>query len=307
MKERFSGPEGERKLIEALLAQGAIGGNRDLADALRTSGELVEFKDGDALIQQGGSEDSAFFLISGRAEVFVNHHFIGPRESEVVGEMSAIDPVAARSATVKAKGGLVALRVPAQALKEIADSHQGLWRHFAQLVAKRLRDRAKFHLPANEKPVLFIGSSVEGLAIAREIESQFQHDPIIVKVWTSRVFGLSGVPVDDLLRQAAASDFALFVFGPDDTITSRTVETPGPRDNVVFEMGMFIGRLGRSRVYMVHQHGATLKIPSDLLGITPITYTKKGEVAQWIGPVCTELRKTIGTHGVVLNRMKMDP
>src|SRR5438270_12555465 len=39
-----------------------------------------------------------------------------------------------------------------------------------------------------------------------------------------------------------------------------------PRDNVVFEAGLFGGALGMSRTFIVHAGGA--KLPSDLLGLT---------------------------------------
>jgi tetratricopeptide (TPR) repeat protein len=45
------------------------------------------------------------------------------------------------------------------------------------------------------------------------------------------------------------------------------------RDNVIFELGLFIGKLGRERVFIIiPQNNEKLHIPSDLLGINPGKY-----------------------------------
>jgi CRP/FNR family transcriptional regulator, cyclic AMP receptor protein len=120
-----------------------------------------------------------------------------------------------------------------------------------------------------------------------------------VRIWTDGVFGPSGVTADKLLEQVAESDFAAFVFGPDDRVASRTDSYDAPRDNVVLELGMFLSNLGRERTFMVKDHKAELKIPTDLLGISPITYISstgsKLEVA--ISPVCTEIAKRVRELG----------
>jgi hypothetical protein len=70
------------------------------------------------------------------------------------------------------------------------------------------------------------------------------------------------------VRQAASFDFAILILTPDDAVTSRDAESFGPRDNVIFELGLFIGTLGRSRTFLLHQADSALKIPSDLAGVT---------------------------------------
>jgi len=67
------------------------------------------------------------------------------------------------------------------------------------------------------------------------------------------------------------------------------------RDNVIFELGLFMGRLDSKRVFLIKEHKVDVKIPSDLLGITPITYVLKesSKIESVIGPVCTDLRKVI--------------
>ena len=302
MKERFLGPDGSANLVNALLEQRLVQHNVDVAKALAQKGEIVEFPQGETLIVQGAGDDSALFILFGDANVFVNNREVatrGPRDC--VGEMSVIDPAAPRSATLKAKTAVVALRVASAAFQAVGDAHPSLWRAAARVVSERLRQRERFHRPENHPPIMFVGSSVEGLAVAREVQAQMKHDKVAVRVWTGGVFGPSGVPVDDLLQQVSEADFALFVFGPDDKVASRDKEYDAPRDNVIFEMGLFMGHLGRRRTFMLKEQKSELKIPSDLLGITPITYVCRAGcgLADQIGPACNDLRKVISDLGAL--------
>jgi len=74
---------------------------------------------------------------------------------------------------------------------------------------------------------------------------------------------------------------------------------PAPRDNVVFELGLFMGGLGRHRTFLVKPKGLTLKVPTDLLGVTPIEYADgpKKTLANRIAPACKELRRLITRTG----------
>lgn len=97
----------------------------------------------------------------------------------------------------------------------------------------------------------------------------------------------------------SATDFAILVLNADDMTLSRGSQHSSPRDNVVFELGLFMGALGRNRTLIVLPDDADIKIPTDLLGITPIAY-HKGEVADissWIAPACTQIAKNIERLG----------
>src|SRR5262245_54557950 len=64
------------------------------------------------------------------------------------------------------------------------------------------------------------------------------------------------------------------IWGPEDKTESRFVETPSPRDNLVFEAGLCIGRLGRKRTFLLVPtlDEKALKIPSDVKQATFIVY-----------------------------------
>ena len=301
MKQRFEGESGHRLLVETLQKQNIVEHDEALATALAASGELVTFAPNEEILIQDDGDNSVLFVLSGEANVFINDRFVGRREEGTcIGEMAAIDAAARRSATIRAKSEVVALKVSEPKFREVIDAHPKMYRPLVQLLAYRLRQRSEFYQPPNPEPVLFIGCSTEALPIANEIQAGFKHDHMAAIIWTNGVFGPSGTAVESLLKLADSADFAVFVISPDDLFLTRDIELTAPRDNIIFELGLFMGRLDNKRVFLVREHSSEVKIPSDLLGITPVTYVLKpnGNVSVAMGPVCTELRKVIVEMGV---------
>jgi CRP/FNR family cyclic AMP-dependent transcriptional regulator len=121
-----------------------------------------------------------------------------------------------------------------------------------------------------------------------------------VKVWTDGIFQPSSTTLDDLISTIQVSDFAILVLGQDDKVISRGNKGWAPRDNVIFELGMFIAVLGKKRTLIVKPKSRLLKIPSDLLGFNPINYELKDENSidiKKIAPVCSTIREVIQKHG----------
>jgi predicted nucleotide-binding protein len=91
-------------------------------------------------------------------------------------------------------------------------------------------------------------------------------------LWSDGVFGASSFAIESLETQIGIADFAVLVVGPDDQVTSRGVASDAPRDNVVFEVGLFMGALSRSRTFLLAPMGRKVKIPTDLLGLTTLQF-----------------------------------
>jgi CRP/FNR family transcriptional regulator, cyclic AMP receptor protein len=205
MKERFEGGTGRGLLLEALQKQDIVRYEKSLAEALAEGGEILEFDAGADIVRQDGADNDVFFLLTGEANVLVNDRFVGARtEGTCIGEMAALDAAAPRSATVRAKSTVVALKVPEPAFRATCDAHPLVFKALAQLVSHRLRQRSAFVQPPNPQPVLFIGSSSEALSIANELQAGFKHDKFDAIIWKDGVFGPGASPSIPLLRSPAA-------------------------------------------------------------------------------------------------------
>ena len=149
------------------------------------------------------------------------------------------------------------------------------------------------------RPYVFIGSSSEGLDVAKAIQANLDFT-CETHIWAQGLFGLSESTLDTLVKSVDRFDFAVLVLTPDDLTDSRDSEQPSPRDNVVFELGLFISGLGRERVFMVVDRSADLKLPSDLAGVKPAWYKppERGEMQSAVGSACTEIERQIGQKGL---------
>ena len=121
------------------------------------------------------------------------------------------------------------------------------------------------------KASVFIGSSSEGLEVARAIGEGLEccAEPIL---WDEDVFEFGRGYLEELVTELEKHDFAILVLSPDDILESRGDSQKSPRDNVLFECGLFMGRLGRERTFIVCDRSTKMKLPSDLAGISFITY-----------------------------------
>jgi len=146
------------------------------------------------------------------------------------------------------------------------------------------------------KPVLFVGSSSESLDVAYAAQENLE-DCAQVIVWTQGLFDLSKSFLESLLDALDESEFGLFVFAPDDLTEIRGHATSTTRDNIIFELGLFIGRLGRERTFIIMpKDSVDLHVPSDLLGINTATFATpenpKLPVAA-MGAGCNKVRRAI--------------
>jgi hypothetical protein len=142
-------------------------------------------------------------------------------------------------------------------------------------------------------PTIFIGSSVESLPIAQAIQANLEYDAKVT-LWDQGVFKLNNTALESLYKQISEVDFAIFVFMPEDIATIRDTKTLTVRDNVIFEMGLFIGGLGKDKVYYLIPRGVDFHLPTDLLGITSGTYNPDNANLQAAtGTFCTQIKQLI--------------
>lgn len=300
MIERFQGDEGRRRLIAALTDHRLVAGDAALAERLVATGELIEVPAGQTFIEQAADTTDVYFIVAGSVDILVNRKQIAIRHAgEHVGEMSAVEPTQSRAATATARELCVLLKVSEPNFAEAADAHPRVWRRLAAVMAKRLAQRNSLITTPRERVRVFVMSSAEALPVTRLIVQHFEHDPFLAVVWNHGVFKASNYTLEDLENELDDSDFAIAVAHADDVVISRENEWPAVRDNVIFELGMFIGRLGRRRSFLMEPRGAGVKLPSDLAGLTtiPYRYVPGKDAMAEIAPACDRLRELILASG----------
>jgi tetratricopeptide (TPR) repeat protein len=153
----------------------------------------------------------------------------------------------------------------------------------------------------NSKSKVFIASSHESLSISYAIQENLE-DTADVTVWTQGAFDLSKTTIESLMDILEEYDFGIFVFSPDDISKMGEMQHLTVRDNVIFELGLFIGKLGRNRSFIVSPSNIAFHIPTDLLGITPGKYnSNRGDenFKAATGPVCNQIRTAINKLGSI--------
>jgi hypothetical protein len=149
-----------------------------------------------------------------------------------------------------------------------------------------------------DKPTLFIGSSVEGHRYAYAIQELLEYTAAPT-VWDQGIFTPTSTTMESLMTALDRFDFAAFVLSPDDIVQLRNQEFRSARDNVIFELGLFMGRLGRERCFIVMPREIKdFHLPSDLLGTTPVTFdgTRRDEQGA-LGPAANKIRRQIQAVG----------
>lgn len=146
------------------------------------------------------------------------------------------------------------------------------------------------------KPELFIASSVEGLDVAYVIQNLLQYDAECT-VWDQGVFKPSSYTVKDLLTMLSRMNYGIFVFSAADDLVIRGEKEKAVRDNVLFELGMFMGVLGQSNCFIVMPNNdGDIHIPTDLIGINLLKYDnnrRDGNIKAALGPAVNEIKRVI--------------
>jgi hypothetical protein len=146
-----------------------------------------------------------------------------------------------------------------------------------------------------DKPRIFLGSSGKQGKLIQALTRGLE-DVAHVQPWTTS-FNPGTTTLERLLELTGEVDFAAFVFARDDWTAKSAPESDStetgqasPRDNVVFEAGLFGGVLGMRRTFILHADGA--KLPTDLLGLTCVRYGEAATASE-VKLLNQKLRKAI--------------
>ncbi|WP_407673970.1 TIR domain-containing protein [Paenibacillus phoenicis] len=162
------------------------------------------------------------------------------------------------------------------------------------------------------KPNVFIGSSREAMDIANGIHAQINRYAQVTP-WYAGAFEGNDYTMESLEKQLHKNDFGVFIFAPDDIALYRGKFVFITRDNTLFEMGLFWGRLGRRRVFAIipqeirerddliqGENVSEYHLLSDLQGLTLLRYEVRtdGNEEAAVAVACRSLIKAILAEGV---------
>lgn len=140
------------------------------------------------------------------------------------------------------------------------------------------------------KPKLLIGSSSEGLPYAEELQRRLKPS-VESLIWNQDFFQPNKFALESLEARSREFDGSVIVATADDRVVSRGKTSKAPRDNLLFEFGMFLAVFGRERALLVVEGLGETKLPSDLGGLTVIPLEKTVPIASGVGPVAITIRE----------------
>jgi len=126
------------------------------------------------------------------------------------------------------------------------------------------------------KKKIFIGSSSEELPLAEIVKATLEKDFDVTiwneNLWDTAVFKINQNFLADLLKASLQYDYGILIGTEDDKVTVRGKNMLQPRDNVLFELGLFTGRLGSTKcAFLIEKN---IKLLSDLAGLTLARFDK---------------------------------
>lgn len=160
-----------------------------------------------------------------------------------------------------------------------------------------------------KKPQIFIASSSEGLNIAYAVQEALEQDAECT-VWNQGIFEPSSYTLPDLLERLDITDFGIFVFSVDDTVKIRDKEERTVRDNVILELGLFMGALGQKNCFiLMPRTKEKVHLPTDLAGMTLLKYIANRDdenIIAAIGPTANRIRNAINKVGIANRHLSPD-
>lgn len=133
----------------------------------------------------------------------------------------------------------------------------------------------------NKKLKIFVASSLEAKEEDKFVRTVLEENNIEAVTWKD-IFHTGEFNLDSLLNITQKIHGAIIISTCDDKIWYRGTESMAPRDNILFEMGLFIKALGTKHVALVfckNENGDSPKIPTDIQGLNVIFFERGKKAA----------------------------
>jgi len=152
-----------------------------------------------------------------------------------------------------------------------------------------------------EKPTLVVFSSGKLVNIAEAIRDNLARDraegvTFEVTPWTEGFFRSNEISLNTFLKNLLRFDAAVVILGADDLRQSTKdggATLHVPRDNVIFELGACMARLGTQKTFIVIPETPEIVLPSYFEGIYPLKYETRqdGNRDASVGQACRAIRE----------------
>ncbi len=144
----------------------------------------------------------------------------------------------------------------------------------------RPASKPPLHPIANRKPEIFLASSLESREVLTHVARFVKESGGVPRPW-HEAFPASEIMLESLIEASRKVDGALVVASADDQVIMREETVWAMRDNVVFEFGIFMSALSRTRAALIYTESekGEVKLPKDVDGLTHLRYTP-GKPAQ---------------------------
>lgn len=142
------------------------------------------------------------------------------------------------------------------------------------------------------KPKIFIGSSTAGYSVAEKVKSNLATVGDCFLWQDPNVWEPNRSTFENLIRMVSYFDFGVFVATADDLTLTNDKIVIEPRDNVILEMALFLGAMGRDKSFLLVEEG--IKLPTDFNGIYMPRFDKGDD--KKIKNACDEYSHKIEEH-----------
>jgi len=152
----------------------------------------------------------------------------------------------------------------------------------------------------NPRPRLFIGSSSKDIVLAEAVQQNLASSADVV-MWGQGIFAVGGITLDAVLTNFRFFDFGVFILSMSAVKQMANHRVIPLRDNMLFELGAFMGVNGKERSFLLVPDGvSSTDLPSDLHGFTFTRYdSHRQDIRAALGPACTEIRTVMEQRGPV--------
>ena len=148
------------------------------------------------------------------------------------------------------------------------------------------------------KPHAIVFSSGKANPIAEAVKENLEMRGFMADTWKENFFDENNAAaLHTFLKKLLCFDFAVLVLGDDNLRIDETSGRPEPvpRDNVIFELGAAMARMGTKKTFLLTPTEPRVTLPTYFKGIDPLNYELRadGNHLAGTGTACNHIRNRL--------------